>query len=424
MDTLTKPRCFTLLAPVAALSLLLSACGSSDEGPASPDEGGPEAEEHNEEPDEPSLGDPGILVSDCSDGTSVTSPDSLSLTLFSAEDGSEILETEFAGEGIEHGESDALSHGRAVQPTEEIDLPVDCTILERRLVPEHDLLLATYEEEVSGNSVTGFGALSPDGTFTALSPEQELSDFDAAADYLNPVYDAVEDRVVFVEQLDDDSTFQAMDLENGEVTELGTCGSQQCENASVPEGSGTPVIVTDVHGSDERAQASPDGSSLIVSENAMNSGSLLTVLDLDAMDDTAPLVLDREVLDPEDGPGDPVVVEPPEGVAAFVDEGTVLMDDNELSVWEFDDATLADFADEWVGEPEHSWEGLPTERSLIPEGPRTNSHPAPSPDGSEVAFRSESDTGETSLYTVPFDGSDDPAELTALSDDSIVHSWH
>ena len=413
-----------MLAPLAALSLLLSACGSSDDGPASPDGGDPEAEEQNEAPDEPSLGDPGILVSDCSDGHHFGTPDSLSLTLFSAEDGSEILETEYTGEGIEHGESDVLSHGRAVQPTDAVGLPADCTTLERRLIPEHDLLLATYEEEVSGNSVKGFGALSQDGTFTALSPEQELSDFDEAADHSNPVYDDVENRIVFVEQLGEDHTVHAMDLEGGEVTELGTCESHECEDLSVPDGSGTPVIVTDIHGSDESAQAAPGGSSLIVSENSRNDGTLLTVLDLDAMDDTLPLVLDQEVLSPEDGPGDPVVAEVHGGVTAVVDEGTLLMSDNELSVWEFDDATLADYAEEWGDEPSFEMEGLPVERSLIPEGPRTNSQPAPSPDGSEVAFRSESDTGETSLYTVPFDGSDDPAELTALSEDSIVHSWH
>lgn len=400
-----------LLASLSLASLLLAACGSSEDtqAPTGGNEDNAEAGENTEA--EPTLGDPGVLLGECN-----SYREKATFSLHSIEDAGEITSVVFNTSLATPDESSVLSHGRAAQPHGEVEFPDDCT--HTLLLPERELALVSFTEDVNGNSVTGFGVLDEEGTFTALNPEQEVSDFDAPTQYLHPRLDTVGDRILYVEKTEeeDGGTVQAMDLDSGDITEVGPCEQRTCEDLAVQEVSGTAVF----HDRQYRTTLSPDASFAVV--NGGGHGDTRFV-DRDDLPEGEPLQLNYGVIDDSEtseisteGLGD--------GVAHVIDEMTVLFDNNQLSVLEFTWEELEEYAQENSSVPHYEWEDMPMTRDLVPGDTRDNSQPTLSPDRTEVLFHSVSDTGEASWYRVPTDGSGEPEEVAAAPEDlNTILAW-
>lgn len=411
-----------LLAPLAALTLAATGCGligassgdeetadASVESPA--EEDAPQEEDAEEEsPETPSLADPGILTADCD-----VPAGWVEYTLHSPDNADELLHVRFDIMGSDRAESEDLSHGRMVDAG--IALGSSCHESQRPpLFPERHLVLATFTEEVNGNQVDGFGVLAEDGTFTALSPEQEVADFGTPIDYIHPVADPERDRILFVQdEGGSEHTVHAMDLESGEITDLGgTCASMRCDQLTVVPGIDGAVLYGDYFHS---MAAVLDGSGLIGSID----GRTLFYFDIGDQAGADLVDLTRDNIYSDRSPEVPA--DKRSGFQAL-DDSTLLFADDVLSVVEFTADTPYAYEAENEDVLHHELEPLPTERTLIPEGTRSNSDPVLSPEGSEVIFRSEPPTGGASWYRVPTDGSGEPEEFPELpSDVHKVLAW-
>lgn len=391
-----------IFVPLVLMALLLSACGSS--GGASPDGGerragaAVEDEEDAESQEEPSLAHPGILTGSCAQSENI-------FTLFSDDDASVITSAVFKGYGVRPGESEILSHGRAAQPIGDIDLP-SCGSAARSLIAEHGLLLVTFEEEVNGNTVSSFGVLSEERTLTALNPAQEVSDFETPFDHVFPSYDAVEKRIVFVERVrHEGGTVQALDLESGEITEIGKCEANHCKRLTVPQGSGLPVLADGYSG---RLLVSTEGSYVLFS-GIFFGASALKRIDFSDLPEESPVKLDQRSV--STSTTYEIYVENGAMVSHIIDPDTLLFADNELSVLELTEEAIEDHVAANADQPSHRRKVLPVTRTLIPEGPRKNSQFALSPDGTEVLFHSKPENGDAGWYRVPVDGSEAPEKF-------------
>ena len=420
MTSRTIPPALRVLAPAAALALVLAGCGLlRTEEPAST-ERGESASEETEAPDTEesgparerstgsgSLAAPGILTAECQPGW-------LEFTLRSPEDAREITSVRFDTAEAVHAESDDLSHGRAVEP-QSLSLETSCDTGAPSLFPERGLVLGTFAERVDGVAVTGFGVMAEDGTFTALSPAPEDAGSEGPADHLHPVADPERDRIVFVSETGEgEDSVRALDLESGEFTDLGTCDTQQmCEHltvmpgldrAAIDDGQSTPMAVV------------LDGSTVV-----QNNDLGLSFFDIgdQADSDVVDLTLnflnrDRTIEVDVDA----------SGTVRALDANTLLFDDEVLSVLEFTETTLEGYEEENSTTPRNLWEPLPVDRTLSPDGDGVNSHVVPSPDGGEVLFRNEPQSGPASWYKVPTDGSGAPEELSEMPGNvSTVISW-
>ena len=384
-----------LLAPLSALTLMATACGSSPDDTPDDDEhasaGVEESSEGNETeaetPEQSSFGAPGILAAEC-DGRN-SGALGLIVTLFSAEDGSELHKVEFSPPLAEHAESDFLSHGRAAQQGSEISLSDPCGDEPRAYLPERGMLVAAITENVNGNDISGFGVLHESGTFTTLSPDQEVSDFATPINYLDPVADPEGDRILFVEDDGENTTAQAMDVESGEITELGPCDPVQCGNLT-----SLPGLDSAVFDDTTLRDLIPvlDGSALIGSANTqvvhyyeLGDQAGADLIDLSEVTDRTDLFAD----------GGPQVNLETHGRIQAIDDNTLLIADNVMSVWEFTAAVFEDYEAENEDTLQYSREPVPVTRTLVPEGPRKNSDPHLSPDHTEIIFRSEADAGGT-----------------------------
>ncbi|MBQ1084213.1 MULTISPECIES: hypothetical protein [unclassified Nocardiopsis] len=422
MTSRTIPPAVRALAPAAALALLLSGCGllraeepastETEEGASeeteAPDteEGGPSRERST---GSNSLADPGILTAACQ-------PESgwLEFTLHSAEDAQEITSVRFDTAEAVHAESDDLTHGRAVD-ARSVSLETSCDTGAPSLFPERGLVLGTFEERVDGVAVTGFGVMAEDGTFTALSPDHEESGADAPADHVHPVADPEGDRIVFVTETGEgEDTVQALDLESGEFTDLGTCDSQQvCENLTIMPGLDRVAI--------DDGQSTPmavvlDGSTVVQSNDlGLSFFDIGDQADSDVVDLTLNF-LNRDRTTEVDVDAS--------GTVQALDSNTLLFDDEVLSVLEFSDSTLAGYEEENATTPRNLWEPLPVNRTLAPDGDGENSHVVLSPDGAEILFRNQPQSGPASWYRVPTDGSGAPEELPGMPGNvSTVIGW-
>ncbi len=415
---------------MAAAALLLSACGGSDAEGSSPAEGeeNASAEEAAEEnPDQSSITESGLFSRDCdgSDGT---------FTLYSADDGTEITTVTFSSDLVAADTSEALGHGRAAD-AEELNYDNDFDSCGGQLIsvsPHEHLLLRAYSEEVNGNTVETFGVISEEGAVTTLAPEQEVSDFSTPVDYRTPVYDAVNERILFVayDTSTNEGTIQTMDLHSGEVNDLGTCeGAENCDNLAVLPESGIAVqgplawpLTPDAVSSAKVASTleSPDSETLLYAEVIGNS-TQLSFIDMEtALADNPDLISGGISDQSEYRLGLETTAKP-----LFIDENTLLLKDNELSVWEFTEELLAEFSqsEEEQNRPSFNEDYAPVDRTLIPEGPRTNENPLLSPDRTEILFRSKPATGEASWYRVPVDGSSEPEEAFQLENPDLFNTW-
>lgn len=423
MTSRTVPPVIRALAPAAALILLLTGCGlfrSEEPVSAEPEESASaETEAPDDEGDEentpakgrPSkagaLADPGILTAECQ-------PESawLEFTLYSAEDAQEIANVRFDTADVVHAESDDLSHGRAAE-TQSVSLETSCDEGAPSLFPERELVLGAFQEKVDGVDASGFGVMAADGTFTALSPEQE--DPDALTDYLHPVADPEQDRIVFVaDDGEGEGAIQALELESGEITDLGTCDDQQlCESLTIVPGLDSAVVAG---GQGTLLAVVLDGSMVVQSTNPG-----LTFFDIgaqsgDGVVDLTLSFLNRDRSTEVDVDSD--------GTALAIDGNTLLFDDDVLSVLEFTENTISSYEEGNAGTPRNLWDPLPADRTLFPEGDRKNSKLVVSSDGSEVLFYSEPSTGSASWFKVPADGSSEPEELSGLPvNTSTVVGW-
>jgi hypothetical protein len=401
-----------LFAPLAALMLVSTGCGLPGSSPEeenvsveSPEaeEDGARADDENDSPATGALAGPGILAADC-DG-----PEGwVEYTLFSPDGAEELAHARFDVQETAPGESGSLSHGRAV--AERVALDPTCSEgYPAPLFPERHLVMVTFEEEVNGNRVNGFGVQAEDGTFTALSPEQEVADFGTPVDYLYPVADPEQDRIVFVQdEGGSEHGIHAMDLESGEITDLGgTCAPLRCDRLTVVPGIDGAVLYENNFTS---MAVIEDGEGLIGSID----GNELRYYDLsDQIGDGVVDLTSETLRHIESSPvpvGKRVSFQP-------LGNSTLLFADDELSVVEFTADTPDTYESENEGALHHELEPLPTERTLVPAGTRENTDPVVSPDGSEVLFRSEPPTGGFSWYRVPADGSGDPVEFSELPGD-------
>lgn len=388
------------LAPAAALALLLSACGGSDGEGGSSDENqaGASTEEGAEDAaNQPSITDAGLLAVACDNTTNV-------FTLHSPDDGSEITSVTFENSPEPADPPEALDHGRAASPN-----PTGLSICSKNLIhlsPDEQLLLVSYEEEINGNTVSNFGVLSPENGVTTLSPEQEISDFGTPVNYEHPTYDALNERILYVEYEGDNrrtGAVKAMDLYSGDVSDVGSC-EDTCGQLQVLPETGTPVL-SDLVGQGKLLE-SPDGTTLIYADSN-SSGLQLGFFGLETVTEDAPALIGtgqaHELTERE-------VNLQTNGLPVFVDDNTLLIADNSLSVVEFTEETLEEYAGDREQEPVTQWDPLPTAHTLIPESPRVNTYPFVSPDGTEVLFVSKPETGDESWYRVPLDGSAEPEE--------------
>lgn len=408
------------LAPATALALFLSGCGllrSEEPTAAEPEESGSEeTEAPDDEESSPvtekaaeagSLAEPGILTAECGSESAW-----LEFTLYSAEDARELVSARFDTADVVHAESDQLSHGRAAD-AQSVSLETSCDEGAPSLFPERELVLGVFQEKVDGVTASGFGVMAEDGTFTALSPEQE--DPDALTDYLHPVADPEQDRIVFVaDDGEGENTIQALDLGSGEISDLGTCDDQQlCASLTIVPGLDSAVV------------AGGQGTFLaVVLEGSMvvqSTSPGLTFFDIgaqsgDGVVDLTLSFLNRDRSTEVDVDSD--------GTAQAIDSNTLLFDDDVLSVLEFTESTISSYEEGNSGTPRNLWEPLPADRTLFPGGDRKNSRLVVSSDGSQVLFHSEPSTGSASWYKVPTDGSGEPEELSELPlSISTVVSW-
>lgn len=407
------------LAPAAALTLLLSGCGllrSEEPTAAEPEESAAETEAPDDEEGVPvregiaqagSLAEPGILTAECG-------PDSawLEFTLYSTEDAQELVNTRFDTAELDHAESDQLSHGRATD-AQSVELETSCEEGAPSLFPERELVLGTFTERVNVGNASGFGVMAADGTFTALSPEPENAD--TPTDYLHPVADPEQDRIVFV--VDDgggENTIQALDLESGEITDLGTCAGQElCESLTIVPGLDSAVVAG---GQGTLLAVVLDGSMAVQSTNPG-----LTFFDIGDQADSGVVDLTLSFLNRDRSTE---VEVDSDGTAQAIDGNTLLFDDDVLSVLEFTENTVSSYGEGNTGTPRNLWEPLPVDRTLFPEGDRRNSRIVVSSDGSEILFYSEPSNGTAGWYKVPADGSEEPAELSGLPVNvSAVIGW-
>ncbi|MFJ6022757.1 hypothetical protein ACIQFP_25695 [Nocardiopsis alba] len=414
MTPRTIPPLIRVLAPAITLALLLSACGGSPGDVSEAGEGTPsETEETSEEnetaaevPGRSSFGDPGILIAECAGGNDGTL--GFNLTLFSDEDGGALHEAAFEPRLASHAESDFLSHGRAAQEGADISLAEPCGDDNKMYFPERGMVVGSITENVNGNNVTGFGVLHENGTFTTLSPDQEVSDFATPINYLHPIADSSGDRILFVQDDGENKTAQAMDLENGKITDFGPCDPTQCTRFTVRTGLDSAVF--DETGVRDIVPVL-DGSALIGGTNTR------VVEFYDLGDQTGADLIDlMELTGRNDllGERGPQVNLETEGRIQAIDDNTLLIADNVMSVWEFTADTFQDYEAENEDTLQYSREALPVTRTLVPEGPRENSDPHVSPDGTRIIFRSEAEAGGSTWYQVPVDGSSEPEEFPGL----------
>ncbi|QRN79148.1 MAG: hypothetical protein JK586_12390 [Nocardiopsis sp. BM-2018] len=424
MTSRTLSPVMRVLALTAALSLFLSGCGlvngssgeeettaASAESPAeeeAPQEEETEEESGEEASDTPSLADPGILTANCG-----VREGWVEYTLYS-DTAERILHARFDILGVDRAESPDLSHGRAVDAG--IALGTSCHQDAPPLFPERHLVLVTFSEEVNGNDVKGFGVLSEDGVFTALSPEQEVGDFATPINYDHPVADPERDRILFVQdEGGSEHTIHAMDLESGEITDLdGTCARMRCDQLTVVPGIDAAVL----YGHHFVGMAvTDDGAGLVgsVDSHLAHYYDLSDQVGADVVDLTRDGINSNRSSD--------VRVDPTASFQAL-DDGTLIFDDNVLSVMEFTSQTPAEYEAANEGVIYIEQEPLPADRTLIPEGTRSNSAAFVSHDSSEVLFRSKAPNGDTSWYRVPADGSSEPEEFPGLPADlNAILSW-
>ncbi|MFE9247029.1 hypothetical protein [Nocardiopsis sp. NPDC006938] len=426
MSPLTLSPAVRWLAPATALAFLLSACGSDADG-SSPaeNEGDISGEEGTEEtPDRPSITESGLFTSECDGNERV-------FTLYSADDGTEITSLRFSSERSSAATSEALGHGRAPE-IEHLESDQNITGCGGQLIsvsPHEHLLLRSYQEVVNGNTVDVFGVISEEGAVTTLSPEQEVSDFGTPVTYRDPIYDPVNERIVFVEYdtASDEGTVQAMDLRGGQVSDLGSCeGVNDCGQIAVLPESGTVVMGGLARSFSPEAESgaesavvveSPNGERLLHANYTSGSTRLSFYSMEDALAENPDIVVgdfDAEYkLDLE------VVGEP-----RFIDDDTLLLRSNELAVWEFTEELLAEHDYSEEGRDLINPNYVPVEEALVPEGPRRNESAFLSPDRSEILFYSAPQTGAGSWYRVPADGSAEPEEAFVLADpDVVIRTW-
>lgn len=409
--TSRDPR-LRVLALVSLMTLLLAACGSSEDAPETSNgenEDNAAAEETEESEEVPTLGDSGVLMRECEYRGVAT------FSLRSIEDASEITTAVFDPFTATPGESSVLSHGRAAEPHGEVEFPDNCA--HPILIPELELALVSFTEEVNGNGVEGFGVLDEEGTFTALSPEQEVSDFDTPTHYLHPRVDIVGNRILYVEKTDEEEEglVQALDLDSGDITEVGPCEERVCGDLAVQEASGTAVF----HDGHYRTRLSPEASFAVV--NGGGHGDTRFV-DRDDLPEGEPLQLNYDVID--EGEHHEISTESfDDGVAHIIDENTLLFGNNQLSVLEFTWEELEEYTQENSSVSHYEWEDMPMTHDLVPGDARDNSRPTLSPDRTEVLFHSVSDTGEASWYRVPVDGSGEPEKIATAPEDLSILAW-
>ncbi|MFE9247030.1 hypothetical protein [Nocardiopsis sp. NPDC006938] len=409
------------LAVMAALTLSLSACGllgSDEPDPTETEEGATAEEAPDSEEGAPAkegargsgpLDAPGILTAACQ-------PESgwLEFTLYSTEDAQELAHARFDTDGVVHAESDDLSHGRAADPRG-VTLETSCDEGPPSLFPERRLVLGTFEEEVDGVALAGFGVMAEDGTFTALSPDPEEAGSEGPPAYQHPVADPERDRIVFVEETDEgEGSVQALDLASGEVTDLGTCGRHRpCENltvlpgldrAAIDDGQSAPTAV--VFDGSTVVRGDPLGLSFFDIGDQADSALVDLTLNFVNRDRTTEVEVDAT------------------GTVHAVDATTLLFDDGALSVLAITEAALSDYEEENASTPRNLWESLPADRTLISEDGWENSSLALSPEGAELLFHATPPAGSAGWYTVPVDGSGAPEERADLPGDiSTIISW-
>ncbi|QVQ51470.1 hypothetical protein J4H86_22150 [Spiractinospora alimapuensis] len=416
-----------LLTVATSVALFATACGSDGEVDA--DQEPPDETEVADEKDpEPTLGDPGILAVDCADNALVA-------TLFSDEDGNELVSRSFEGQGLTGEEVPDFAGGRPME-NPSVSLPV-CPVeaelqgmnnTQQVLLPDAELLLVTATEDVGGTEVETVGVLDAEGNLSALTEDQEVSDFETPAEFTTPRYDPADDRILYLEPDPEDhqaGIFHEFALDTGEATEAFAC--EDCRSLWVDQASGLLSVRESPLEELANVILSPDGSVAAgVRDNAywsVDAPSVISVVN-DAtedgpVDDALALDTDAALLvgNPE-ADGEP---------ALFVSETEMVLSDNELSVIEVGESDLAA-----IEEDELSIAGtpIPIAYTLVPDGPRTNGSPVLAPDGDEVAFLSQTDAGDASWYRVPTDGSEDPTEIGPVDSaedetaDYVPLSWN
>lgn len=412
------------LAPAAALALLLSACGGSEgEGSSSAENKENASAEEGAEgaPDQPSITESGLFASECDGAEGV-------FTLFSADDGTEITSLIFSTDRAAADTSAALGHGRApeIEYLEENEDLRGCGGQLISVSPHEHLLLRSYQEVVNGNNVDVFGVVSEEGDVTTLSPEQEVSDFGTPVDHRYPIYDSVNERIIFVEYdtTSNEGVIQAMDLYSGEVSDLGNCDdANRCSEIAVLPQSGIVLHgpLADTIRGEEFVLESPDGETLLYANSYIESTQLFFINIETALADNPDMITGYG-----SDLGEYQVTVEVDATPQFIDENTLLLESNELAVWEFTEELLAEH-DKSDEEPDYfnfDQDHLPVDRTLIPEGPRRNSDALLSPDRTEILFYSTPETGTGSWYRAPVDGSSEPEEAFQLEDlNAQIHTW-
>ncbi|MEU3016768.1 hypothetical protein ABZ635_05130 [Nocardiopsis sp. NPDC007018] len=379
-----------LLIPLATLTLAASACG--------PGEGRPPTDQPSEgvvDEEGTDLTAPGILTAACGSGE-------VTLTLLSDEDGTELSARTFDTDSVTGGESEHFPFGHAVLPQEGSVRGVDCENADPFL-NDRELLFVSFVEELDGTEVNGFGVVDEAGTLTALSPPRDTGDFTVLSDYTRPHLDRERNRIVFVEQEGDegDGTVHALDLGSGETTPIGECETH-CHTITLPPGAESPLFGLATH----RIVVDPGSGLAAASHGAYEPSVFLFDPGSESTDGFPEFSY---------GTGEPTNVM---GEVAHMFEGpSLLVENDELTVVEFTAEDLT--ADGAVGDDLGS-------RTLVPPSERTNTSPQPSPDGTEIVFLSETESGEASWYRVPFDGSTEPERISDVPAEhlgSTIVAW-
>ncbi|GAB3494344.1 hypothetical protein [Nocardiopsis coralliicola] len=411
------------LAAATVLTLTLSACQGSGEkeGPH------PDAESSEEVSEtEPSLGDPGILAASCPEVEPFSIDRELlpfTFTLFSHEDGSQIVSRRFSAD-LTGAEVPDFPGGRATEGS--VELP-ECSAsqsdnrkaaseLPQTLIPEQELLLVEIEEDVGGTATPSVGVLDPEGNLSALTGGQDPGDFETPVEYTGAVYDSTRNRVLYREAGTDGNPdlFHAFDLETGETSEAFEC-PLHCGNHWIDQNSGLLGWSDPGQRGEKGLLMSPDGA--IITERADHAGYW------SADSPEAAAVYRGE--SGEDGVLDEAsayyigAAKDTDGSAVgFVSDSELLFGGDELPVFDVRESEIADLYEEdrfTASEP------VVASYTLVPESPRTNESPLITPERDEVVFLSTTDTGDRSWYRVPADGSEDPTEIgpVTLEDDQV-----